>query len=62
MRANFSATNPKGIEFTLTITMSLEHWEIIRCDLGGNGLVSLQFRNQIKEMIDQANIVFSAGE
>lgn len=61
MHATFQAEKPKEIEFTLTMTMTLENWMRLQSQLkevSGTPSPSWELSIYIRNMVDQAKQVY----
>jgi hypothetical protein len=58
VKSELSVTNPNEIEFTLTITMTLEEWRKLRDELGHRWPAS-DLASDIGDMIIKANQSFT---
>ena len=61
MQARFKLENPKAIEATLTLTLTLEQWERLREQLEYNWPGS-DLRNVITDLLAQARKVYWPNE
>lgn len=57
MKATFKASDPKDLTFTLTVSMSLEHWKALRAQLGDQW-PSWQFGAAIRDLVTKAEQTF----
>lgn len=61
MKAKFQAEKPKEIEFTMSITMTLDDWIRLKDQLDTN-YPSWELSTRIRALIEQANRVFIPEE
>ena len=61
MKASFRATNPKKIEFALTVTMSLEEWRELQAQLSEKW-PSWKLSSHITDMVLQAQKTFEVED
>ena len=60
MKAHFKTENPGDIVMTLTVTMTLEHWKLLRDQLK-SAWPSSDLGMQITDMVYQASARFEAA-
>jgi hypothetical protein len=61
MKTTFTTTKPDDIEMTLTVTMSLKHWNDLRALLPEDW-PAWELRGAITDMVVQANKTFYPKE
>lgn len=58
MNAKFEIKNPDAVEMTMTVTMSLRCWKVIRESMGISTMPEIEFRREIDDLVMQATKVF----
>ena len=59
MKAEIRATNPAEIEMTMTITMSVGAWKLVRNDLRCANVPGSELGNTIRDLVGQAEKHFA---
>lgn len=59
MIANFKATNPDDMAFTLTVTMSLKEWKKLSEQIPGGQSPGWELRRDIARMVEHATTHFA---